>query len=127
MSKKPIHTDNAPSAIGTYSQAIESNGLLFMSGQIPLDPQTMEVVAGDFKARAHRVFQNLRNVAEAAGATLDQAIKVNVYLTDLGDFADVNSVMAEYFNEPYPARAAVGVASLPKGVDIEIEAVIALQ
>jgi len=127
VSKKPIHTDNAPSAIGTYSQAIESNGLLFMSGQIPLDPQTMEVVAGDFKARAHRVFQNLRNVAEAAGATLDQAIKVNVYLTDLGDFADVNSVMAEYFNEPYPARAAVGVASLPKGVDIEIEAVIALQ
>jgi reactive intermediate/imine deaminase len=127
VSKKPIHTDNAPSAIGTYSQAIESNGLLFMSGQIPLDPQTMEIVAGDFKARAHRVFQNLRNVAEAAGATLDQAIKVNVYLTDLGDFADVNSVMAEYFNEPYPARAAVGVASLPKGVDIEIEAVIALQ
>jgi reactive intermediate/imine deaminase len=127
VSKKPIHTDNAPSAIGTYSQAIESNGLLFMSGQIPLDPQTMEIVAGDFKARAHRVFQNLRNVAEAAGATLDQAIKVNVYLTDLGAFADVNSVMAEYFNEPYPARAAVGVASLPKGVDIEIEAVIALQ
>jgi reactive intermediate/imine deaminase len=127
VSKKPIHTDNAPSAIGTYSQAIESNGLLFMSGQIPLDPQTREIVAGDFKARAHRVFQNLRNVAEAAGATLDQAIKVNVYLTDLGDFADVNSVMAEYFNEPYPARAAVGVASLPKGVDIEIEAVIALQ
>ena len=97
-----------------------------MSGQIPLDPATMEVVEGDFEARAHRVFQNLRAVAAAAGATLDQAVKVNVYLTDLGNFAEVNSVMAEYFNEPYPARAAVGVASLPKGVDIEIEAVIAL-
>lgn len=126
MSKKIIHTDDAPSAIGTYSQAVASNGLLFMSGQIPLDPATMEIVDGDFHARAHRVFQNLKAVAEAAGASLDQAVKVNVFLTDLGNFAAVNEVMAQYFAEPYPARAAVGVASLPKGVDIEIEAVIAL-
>lgn len=126
MSKKTIHTEDAPSAIGTYSQAVAYNGLLFMSGQIPLDPASMEIVEGDFKARAHRVFQNLGAVAEAAGTDLDRAVKVNVYLTDLGNFAEVNEVMAQYFNEPYPARAAVGVASLPKGVDIEIEAVIAL-
>ena len=126
MSKKIIHTDDAPSAIGTYSQAVAYNGLLFMSGQIPLDPATMEIVDGDFQARAHRVFQNLKAVAEAAGTNLNQAVKVNVFLTDFGDFAAVNEVMAQYFDEPYPARAAVGVASLPKGVDIEIEAVIAL-
>jgi reactive intermediate/imine deaminase len=127
LSKKTIHTEDAPAAIGTYSQAVAYGGLLFMSGQIPLDPATMEIVEGDFKARAHRVFQNLRAVAKAAGASLDQAVKVNVFLTDLGNFAEVNEVMAQYFDEPYPARAAVGVASLPKGVDIEIEAVIALQ
>lgn len=126
MSKKIIHTEDAPSAIGTYSQAVAYNGLLFMSGQIPLDPASMEIVEGDFKARAHRVFQNLKAVAEAAGTDLDQAVKVNVFLTDLANFAEVNEVMAQYFNEPYPARAAVGVASLPKGVDIEIEAVVAL-
>ena len=126
MSKTPVHTDNAPSAIGTYSQAIRSGDLLFMSGQIPLDPETMEVVEGDFADRAHRVFRNLAAVVEAAGASLDQAIKLTIYLTDLDNFATVNSVMAEYFNEPYPARAALGVASLPKGVDIEAEAIIAL-
>jgi len=126
LSKTPVHTDNAPSAIGTYSQAIRSGDLLFMSGQIPLDPETMEVVEGDFADRAHRVFRNLAAVAEAAGASLDQAIKLTIYLTDLDNFATVNSVMAEYFNEPYPARAALGVASLPKGVDIEAEAIIAL-
>jgi len=126
VSKKIIHTDGAPSAIGTYSQAVASNGLLFMSGQIPLDPATMEVVEGDFSDRAHRVFRNLKAVAEAAGASLDQAVKLTIFLTDLGNFAEVNSVMAQYFNEPYPARAAVGVASLPKGVDIEAEAVLAL-
>lgn len=126
VSKKIIHTDGAPSAIGTYSQAVASNGLLFMSGQIPLDPATMEVVEGDFSDRAHRVFRNLQAVAEAAGASLDQAVKLTIFLTDLGNFAEVNSVMAQYFNEPYPARAAVGVASLPKGVDIEAEAVLAL-
>jgi reactive intermediate/imine deaminase len=126
LSKKTIHTDDAPSAIGTYSQAVANNGLLFMSGQIPLDPATMEIVEGDFSTRAHRVFQNLKAVAGAAGASLDQAVKVNIYLTDLGNFAEVNEVMSQYFNEPYPARAAVGVASLPKGVDIEVEAVLAL-
>lgn len=126
MSKTPVHSDSAPSAIGTYSQAIRSGDLLFMSGQIPLDPATMEVVEGDFADRAHRVFRNLAAVAEAAGANLDQAIKLTIYLTDLDNFATVNSVMAEYFNEPYPARAALGVASLPKGVDIEAEAIIAL-
>lgn len=125
MNRKPIHTDDAPSAIGTYSQAIETSGLVFLSGQIPLDPATMEIVEGDFKDRAHRVFRNLQAVAAAAGATLDHAVKVNIYLTDLGNFAEVNEVMARYFNQPYPARAAVGVASLPKGVDIEVEAVLA--
>jgi reactive intermediate/imine deaminase len=126
VSKTPIHSDSAPSAIGTYSQAIRSGDLLFMSGQIPLDPATMEVVDGDFAARAHRVFRNLAAVAAAAGANLDQAVKLTIYLTDLDNFATVNSVMAEYFTEPYPARAALGVASLPKGVDIEAEAVLRL-
>ncbi len=126
MTRKPIHTDNAPSAIGTYSQAMQSGNLIFMSGQIPLDPATMEIVDGNFTVRAHRVFQNLRAVAEAAGGNLDQVVKVTIFLTDLNDFAEVNSVMSEYFTEPYPARAAVGVASLPKGVDIEAEAVLVL-
>lgn len=126
MSKKRIHTDKAPSAIGTYSQAVQTGKLVFLSGQIPLDPASMEIVAGDFAARAHRVFQNLRAVAEAAGGDLDHVVKVTIYLTDLGNFATVNSVMAQYFNEPYPARAALGVSSLPKGADIEAEAVLAL-
>ncbi len=126
MNRKPIHTDNAPSAIGTYSQAMQSGNLIFMSGQIPLDPASMEIVDGDFAARAHRVFQNLRAIAEAAGGNLDQVVKVTLFLTDLNDFAEVNSVMSEYFTEPYPARAAVGVTSLPKGVDIEAEAVLVL-
>ncbi len=126
MNKKRIHTNDAPAAIGTYSQAIASGPLLFMSGQIPLVPDTMEIVSGDFEARAHQVFKNLQAVAEAAGANLDQVVKVTIFLTDLDDFATTNKVMAQYFNEPYPARAAVGVASLPKGVDIEAEAVLAL-
>ena len=126
MSKKPIHSDNAPGAIGTYSQAIQSGNFVFMSGQIPLVPATMEIVAGDFEARARQVFENLKAVAEAAGGTLDQIVKVTIFLTDLNDFATVNSVMEEYFSEPYPARAAVGVASLPKGVDVEAEAILAL-
>lgn len=126
MSRETIHSDDAPSAIGTYSQAVRSGGLVFLSGQIPLDPATMEIVAGDFEARAHRVFSNLKAVAEAAGATLDDAVKLTIYLTDLDNFATVNAVMAQYFNEPYPARAAIGVASLPKGVDIEAEAILAL-
>ena len=126
MSKDTIHTDDAPSAIGTYSQAVRSGNFLFMSGQIPLDPASMEVVDGDFAARAHRVFQNLKAVAIAGGGNLDQVVKLTIYLTDLDNFATVNSVMSEYFSEPYPARAALGVASLPKGVDIEAEAIMAL-
>lgn len=125
-SKMQIHTSNAPGAIGTYSQAIQSGNLVFMSGQIPLDPQSMEVVEGDFAARAHQVFRNLKAVAEAAGGSLQQVVKLTIYLTDFADFATVNAVMSEYFSEPYPARAAIGAASLPKGVDIEAEAILAL-
>jgi reactive intermediate/imine deaminase len=126
LNKTPIHTDSAPAAIGTYSQAIQSGNLVFLSGQIPLDPETMEIVDGDFEARARRVFANLKAVTEAAGGTLDQIVKCTVYLTDLDNFATVNSVMAEFFEEPYPARAALGVASLPKGSDVEAEAILAL-
>lgn len=126
MSKKPIHSDNAPAAIGTYSQAIQSGGFVFLSGQIPLVPATMEIVSGDFEARARQVFDNLKAVTEAAGGNLDQLVKLTIYLTDLDNFATVNSVMTDYFTEPYPARAALGVASLPKGVDIEAEAILAL-
>ena len=126
MTKAAIHTDNAPAAIGTYSQAIDANGLVFLSGQIPLDPATMEIVDGDFEARARRVFDNLAAVAEAAGGNLDDIVKLTVFLTDLGNFATVNAVMEDYFNAPFPARAAVGVASLPKGVDVEADAILAI-
>ena len=126
MSKKAIHTDNAPAAIGTYSQAIEAGGLVFLSGQIPLDAATMEIVEGDFEARARRVFDNLAAVAEAAGGSLDDVVKLTVFLTDLGNFATVNAVMEDYFEAPFPARAAVGVASLPKGADVEADAILAL-
>ena len=126
MSKDIIHTDGAPAAIGTYSQAVRTGDLLFMSGQIPLDPATMTLVEGEFADRAHRVFQNLQAVAEAAGASLDQAVKLTIFITDFANFPTVNEVMAQYINEPYPARAAIGVASLPMGTDIEAEAVLAL-
>ncbi len=126
MSKKALHTDDAPAAIGTYSQAVQTGQLVFLSGQIPLDPVTMAVVDGDFEARARQVFDNLAAVAAAAGGNLDQVVKLTVFLTDLGNFATVNTVMADYFSEPFPARAAVGVASLPKGVDIEADAILAL-
>jgi len=126
VSKEPIVTKHAPSAIGTYSQAIRTGNLVFMSGQIPLVPATMEIVEGDFEARAHQVFRNLRAVAEAAGGNLEQVVKLTIYLTDLGNFAAVNRVMEGYFEQPYPARAALGVASLPKGADIEAEAILAL-
>ena len=126
MTKKAIHSDSAPAAIGTYSQAISTGGLVFLSGQIPLDPATMKVVDGDFEARARRVFDNLAAVAAAAGGSLDDVVKLTVFLTDLVNFATVNSVMEDYFQQPYPARAAVGVASLPKGVDVEADAIIAL-
>ena len=126
MTKAAIHTDNAPAAIGTYSQAINAGGLVFLSGQIPLDPATMEIIDGDFEARARRVFDNLAAVADAAGGSLDDVVKLTVFLTDLGNFATVNAVMEDYFNEPFPARAAVGVASLPKGVDVEADAILAI-
>ena len=126
MNKTPIHTDSAPAAIGTYSQAIQSGNFVFISGQIPLDPATMEIVNGDFKARARRVFENLKAVAQASGGSLDQIVKLTIYLTDLDHFATVNAVMSEYFEEPFPARAALGVRSLPKGSDVEAEAILAL-
>jgi reactive intermediate/imine deaminase len=126
MNKQAIHSENAPAAIGTYSQAVRTGDLVFLSGQIPLDPATMEVIDGDFEARARRVFDNLRAVAQAAGADLDQIVKLTIFLTDLGNFATVNSVMEDYFEQPYPARAAVGVAALPKGVDVEADAILAL-
>jgi reactive intermediate/imine deaminase len=126
MSKQAIHSDSAPAAIGTYSQAVRSGDLVFLSGQIPLDPTTMELVPGDFEARARQVFENLQRVAEAAGGNLSQVVKLTVFLTDLDNFATVNRVMEDYFDAPYPARAAVGVASLPKGADVEADAILAL-
>ena len=121
-----IHTDDAPAAIGTYSQAVRAGNLVFMSGQIPLDPVSMQIVSDDPTQQIHQVFRNLRSVAAAAGCTLDQAVKVTVFLTDLGHFALVNTAMAEYFNTPYPARAAIGVAALPRGALVEIEAILAI-
>ena len=126
MSKKAIASSAAPAAIGTYSQAIQVGDLVFLSGQIPLDPETMAVVDGDFEARARRVFDNLSAVAEAAGGSLAGIVKLTIFLTDLDNFAAVNKVMEEYFDAPFPARAAVGVASLPKGVDVEADAILAL-
>ena len=126
MSKKMIHTDGAPAAIGTYSQAVEAGGLVFLSGQIPLVPDTMDIVEGDFETRARQVFTNLQAVADAAGASLNDIVKLTIFLTDLDNFATVNAVMEDFFDEPYPARAAVGVASLPKGVDVEADAILAL-
>ena len=126
MTKKAIHSNDAPAAIGTYSQAIQAGKLVFLSGQIPLVPATMEIVEGDFEARARQVFSNLQAVAEAAGGSLNDAVKITVFLTDLANFATVNAVMEDYFEQPFPARAAVGVASLPKGVDVEADAVLAI-
>jgi reactive intermediate/imine deaminase len=126
MTKKTIHSNDAPAAIGTYSQAIQAGKLVFLSGQIPLVPATMEIVEGDFEARARQVFSNLQAVAEAAGGSLNDAVKITVFLTDLANFATVNAVMEDYFEQPFPARAAVGVASLPKGVDVEADAVLAI-
>lgn len=124
MSKQPIHTDSAPAAIGTYSQAIRSGGTVYLSGQIPLVPETMELVSGGAELQIRQVFDNLLAVAEAAGGTLADVVKLTVYLTDLGDFPTVNEIMAEYFTEPYPARAAIGVAQLPKGAAVEMDAIV---
>lgn len=126
LTKEALHTDAAPAAIGTYSQAVRAGSFVFLSGQIPLDPATMTIVEGDFEARARRVFDNLAAVAEAAGGSLQSIVKLTIYLTDLDNFATVNAVMADYFQEPYPARAALGVAALPKGADVEAEAILAL-
>ena len=126
MSKNIIHTDRAPAAIGTYSQAVRHGDLVFLSGQIPLVPETMEVVDGNFEDRVRRVFDNLDAVCQASGGTLQDIVKLTVFLTDMNNFPQVNAVMGEYFSEPYPARAAVGVASLPKGVDDEMEALLRL-
>ena len=126
MTKQAIHSEQAPAAIGPYSQAVRHGDIVFLSGQIPLDPATMQLTAGDIAAQVHRVFQNLRAVCEAAGGGLDGIVKLNVYLTDLGNFAIVNEIMQAYFAEPYPARAAVGVAALPLGAEVEVEAVLGL-
>lgn len=126
MSRTPIHTDKAPAAIGTYSQAIKAGSTLYLSGQIPLDPETMQLVEGDIDAHITRVFENLKAVAEAGGGSLAQVVKLNVFLTDLGNFSRVNEIMARYFRQPYPARAAIGVAALPKGAQVEMDAVIVL-
>ena len=126
MSRQIIKTGKAPAAIGPYSQAVRHGDTVYLSGQIPLDPETMELVAGDISVQANRVFMNLRAVCEAAGSGLDGIVKLNVYLTDLGNFATVNQVMAQHFSEPYPARAAVGVVALPLGAEIEMEAVLGL-
>ena len=126
MVKQAIHTANAPEAIGAYSQAIKVGQTVFISGQIPLEPGTMNIVDEDIGAQTHRVFNNLAAVAREGGGNLDDVVKLTVFLTDLSHFAVVNEVMAEHFNPPYPARAAVGVAALPKGVPIEIDAIVHL-
>ena len=122
-----IHASDAPQAIGPYSQAVKINNVVYMSGQIPLDPATMQLVVGDITEQTVRVFENLAAVARAAGGDLNHCVKVNIYLTDLADFAAVNAVMARYFNEPYPARACVQVAALPRDAAVEIEATMVVK
>lgn len=126
MSKSVISTDQAPAAIGTYSQAIKAGNTVYLSGQIPLVPATMQMVEGGFEAQAVQVFENLQAVAAAAGGSLADTVKLNIFLTDLGNFATVNEVMSRYFQPPYPARAAIGVASLPRGAQVEMDAVLVL-
>lgn len=126
MTREIISTDRAPAAIGTYSQAVKTGSTVYLSGQIPLLPETMEMVEGGIEQQIRRVFDNLSAVAEAAGGSLADIAKLNIFLVDLGNFATVNEVMAEYFSEPYPARAAIGVASLPKGAGVEMDAVMEL-
>ncbi|OED40531.1 reactive intermediate/imine deaminase [Endozoicomonas sp. (ex Bugula neritina AB1)] len=125
--RQTIHTEKAPQAIGTYSQAVKAGTTVYISGQIPLVPETMELLEGDFKAKTRLCFDNLKAVAEAAGGNLGDAAKVTIFLTEMANFPQVNEVMAEYFEQPYPARAAVGVKELPKGVPVEIEAILELR
>ena len=126
MSKEIIHTDKAPQAIGTYSQAVKHQGLVFISGQIPLDPESMEIVEGGIEAQIQRVFESLSAVCAAAGGSLDDILKLTIFLTDLGNFPQVNTIMGQYFSAPYPARAAVEVSALPKGVDVEMDAILSV-
>ncbi|MDH4134077.1 MAG: RidA family protein [Gammaproteobacteria bacterium] len=126
MKKQVIHADHAPKAIGTYSQAVKAGNTVYLSGQIPLDPATGQMVAGDARAQIERVFQNLSAVAKAAGGSLADVVKLNVFLTDLGNFPLVNEIMAQHFTEPYPARAAIGVAALPRGAEVEMDAIMVL-
>ena len=127
MTRKTIQTDQAPQAIGTYSQAVRCGDSVYLSGQIPLVPQTMELVDGGMEAQIRRVFDNLSAVGAAAGGSLADVVKLNIYLVDLGQFALVNQVMAGYFKEPYPARAAVGVAALPRDAPVEMDGVMVLE
>ena len=122
-----INTENAPQAIGTYSQAIKTGNVVYLSGQIPLDPETMQLVEDSMEAQIRRVFDNLQAVCQAAGGSLQQIAKLNIFLTDLSHFALVNEIMAQYFNEPYPARAAIGVAALPKGAGVEMDGVMVIE
>jgi reactive intermediate/imine deaminase len=126
MGKQIISTPNAPGAIGVYSQAVRVGNTIWVSGQIPLDPATKELVSGGIEAQIHQVFKNLKAIVAAAGASFDDVVKATVFLTDLSHFAQVNKIMAEYFREPYPARAAVGVAALPRGAAVEVECIVAL-
>jgi reactive intermediate/imine deaminase len=126
MHRTPVQTDRAPGAIGTYSQAIACGKIIYLSGQIPLDPKTMTLVGGGIEEQIHQMFRNLAAVAEAAGGTLAHAVKVTIYMTDLGQFAKVNEIMAQYFSQPYPARATVGVAALPRGAAVEADAILML-
>jgi reactive intermediate/imine deaminase len=126
MPRNIVHTDKAPKAIGTYSQAVRAGDFVFISGQVPFDPATGELIVGEIERHIERVFENLKAIAEGAGASLAQAVKLNVYLTDLRHFSVVNQVMARYFKEPYPARAAVGVAALPRGAQVEMECILYL-
>jgi reactive intermediate/imine deaminase len=125
MSRQTIKADNAPKAIGPYSQAVRSGNLLFFSGQTPIDPATSKLVDGDIAAQARRVFENLKAVCTAAGGTFDQVVRVGIYLTDLSNFAAVNAVMKEYFREPFPARSTIGVASLPLNAQVEVDMILA--
>ena len=124
MPRTAIHSDSAPAAIGPYSQATRAGNLVFFSGQIPLDPASGELVQGDIATRARRAFDNLKAVCEAAGGTMDDIVRVGLYLTDLGEFAVVNAVMGEYFAQPYPARSTIEVSALPKGVMFEVDAIM---
>ncbi|MBM6550585.1 RidA family protein [Marinomonas ostreistagni] len=127
MAKQVIFSENAPAAIGPYSQAVRAGNTVYLSGQIPLVPETMEVISDDVAEQTTQVFKNLQAVCEAAGGSLKDIVKLNIYMTDLGNFALVNDVMTKFFSEPYPARAALGVRALPKGVAVEIEGVLVLE